>query len=212
MNSDQKEGYWLEREVEEGFRGPQVAGIDYSLNSPAVAICPIKIEAWDISYVSIGFFGKEHRSFYHSSGMEFFELQRKDWTTDVERYMANASPMAFLLERKFVVEAAIEGYAYGATGKVFQIGENTGCLKTIIKSRLLLESDIVAPTTIKRYATSSGRADKNQMYAAWLEETGIDLLNRFSPRAKKNIGSPVSDIVDAYYICKWKWHNVKKER
>lgn len=208
MNLEQEIDYWREGEEEEDFRGPQIAGIDYSLASPAIAIHPIKVWAWDPSRVQIVFFGKEFQVFFHKSGMEFIQVGRADWKNDVDRYIKNAAPLISRIERRFVVEGAIEGYAYGATGKVFQIGENAGCLKTLLYTRLLLAFDSVAPTIIKRYATGSGRADKTQMHEAFLSETGINLLNRFSPKGKKKkIDSPISDIVDAYYICKWKWHN-----
>lgn len=214
MNLEADRGYWHEGEEEEDFRGPQIVGIDYSLTSPAIAIHPIKVWAWDYSRAQIVFFGKEDQVFFHTkSGMEFVQIgRRSDWKNEVDRYIKNAAPLVQRIERRFVTDGAIEGYAYGATGKVFQIGENAGCLKTLLYSKLLLAFEIVAPTTIKKYATGSGRADKNQMYENWLQETDIDLLNRFSPNGKKKkIDSPISDIVDAYYICKWKWHEMKKE-
>jgi hypothetical protein len=39
------------------------------------------------------------------------------------------------------------------------------------------------------------------MHEAFLKETGIDLKSIMTPD-KKDITSPVSDVIDAYYICK----------
>ena len=42
---------------------------------------------------------------------------------------------------------------------------------------------------------------ENLMYETFVSETKIDLQEKLSPKSKQ-IGNPVSDIVDAYYICR----------
>jgi hypothetical protein len=42
------------------------------------------------------------------------------------------------------------------------------------------------------------------MFQAFVEETGVDLRFHMND-AKKDIGNPISDIVDAYYICKYNY-------
>ena len=61
--------------------------------------------------------------------------------------------------------AALEGYSYNSTGRVFELGEIGGVLKA-----LLYESGIsyvsVPPTVLKMFATGSGSASKDQMIKA----------------------------------------------
>ena len=61
--------------------------------------------------------------------------------------------------------------------------------------------EVVPPTTIKKFATGKGNADKTMMHKSFIEETGIDLKTTITPD-KKEVDNPVSDIVDSYYICK----------
>ena len=105
-------------------------------------------------------------------------------------------------------EVAIEGYAYGATGRVFNIAENTGILKYKLYNATI-PIEIIPPQAVKKLATGKGNADKKSMHSAWFKETGINLQGAISPK-KSVVDSPVSDVVDAYYICKCLWKNMQK--
>ena len=96
----------------------------------------------------------------------------------------------------------IEGYAFGAKGQVFNIGENTGILKLKLAEKVSNVIDVIAPSAIKKFATGKGNANKVLMYEAFVEETGDDLakLFEFDPYTGQ---SPVSDIIDSYYIAKY---------
>jgi Holliday junction resolvasome RuvABC endonuclease subunit len=83
---------------------------------------------------------------------------------------------------------------------VFHIAENTG----VLKYKLWEEAypvEIYAPTEVKKFATGKGNADKKSMYLSFRKETGID-INQLVSSDKNTISSPVTDIVDAYFICK----------
>jgi hypothetical protein len=54
---------------------------------------------------------------------------------------------------------------------------------------------------VKKFGCGKGNGDKTAMHEAFLKETGIDLKSIMTPD-KKDITSPVSDVIDAYYICK----------
>lgn len=102
----------------------------------------------------------------------------------------------------------IEDYAFAAKGKVFHIGENTG----IFKYRLWgskIEYKTVPPTQVKKFATGRGNANKEDMYAAFKAESRLDLQGILGV-ATDQIKSPVADIADAYYICKYGHHLVFK--
>ena len=90
----------------------------------------------------------------------------------------------------------IEDYSFGSHGKVFHIAENTGLLKYKLWD-IGLKFNTVAPKAVKKFATGNGNADKAKMYEAFVSDTGIQLEQHYG------VGSPVSDMVDAYYIAKY---------
>ena len=67
--------------------------------------------------------------------------------------------------------------------------------------------EVVNPSIVKKLATGKGNADKVSMHQAFVEETKHNLFNLITPN-RKGIGNPVSDIVDAYYICKSLYYDI----
>ena len=99
---------------------------------------------------------------------------------------------------ELIKEGYLENYSMGSTGRVFSIAENTG----ILKYNLYLQGNpiiLLPPSIIKKYATGKGNADKELMYEAFYNETKIDLQNILN----SSISNPLTDIVDAYFICKY---------
>jgi Holliday junction resolvasome RuvABC endonuclease subunit len=68
----------------------------------------------------------------------------------------------------------------------------------------------VAPTVIKKYATGKGNATKEKMYEAFVKDTFVDLHSIISPTTK--LGSPTTDIVDAWYIARYMIDKTEKEK
>lgn len=99
------------------------------------------------------------------------------------------------------VHIALEDYAMRAMGRVFTIGENTG----VLKNKLWGEGysfETYTPSEIKKYATGKGNANKDLMYKAFTERETIDLISIFGGRTSKGaIPAPVTDLVDAYFVC-----------
>ncbi len=97
----------------------------------------------------------------------------------------------------------LEGYAMGAKGQVFNIGENTGILKHYIQVIEGWELTTYAPSAVKKFATEKGNANKEKMYEHFIKETGLDLEKIFGFDINpEKINGPISDVVDAYYIAK----------
>jgi len=94
----------------------------------------------------------------------------------------------------------IEGYAFNAVGRVFQIAENTGVLKYRLWSNNL-NCITVPPTVIKKFATGKGNANKEAMQDSFISETGINLKDILQLTDKQ--WNPSSDIIDSYYVCKY---------
>lgn len=173
-----------------------IAGIDYSLNGPAV--CVFNGDNFTFNKCNIYFLTdvkKYAKTFINNLHGEIFE----DYNGDCERYDTISDWVLRICAG--VEQVAIEGYAYNATGRVFNIAENTGILKyKLYQQRIPVE--VVEPTHVKKYATEKGNADKEMMAGAFYMDTGIDLKNIISP-TKEKATSPVTDIVDSFYICKY---------
>lgn len=170
------------------------AGVDYSMSSPALCLGYDGAGPNDCLY----FIFCDKKKVMPPSNIVAFSYP--NWTTAEERFDKISSIFVEQILIYNVKTVAIEGYSYGSSGKIFEIAENCGVLKHKLW-RAGTQIEVYAPQSIKKKATGSGRADKEQMYAAWRNEGGIDLQDIFAPKATK-IGNPVSDIVDSYYIMK----------
>ena len=177
-----------------------IAGIDYSLTCPAICVFASYKDNEKFSFNACSvYFLTEVKRYTQTYRSNIFGQSFIDWETQEERYES----IADWAEEKTLPcdQIALEGYAYNATGRVFHIAENTGVLKyKLWKAGKPLE--VIPPTTIKQFATGKGNASKEAMYRDFVLETGVDLKTMITPR-KSKVESPVSDIVDSYYICKY---------
>ena len=179
-----------------------VAGIDYSLRCPAICVIP----PTDINNTVIPF---ENCHFYYLTTVQKDAIDQENihgsvlgvYSSDEERYESIADWAVEVLKKHQCQCVGIEGYAYNAsnTSSLTQLAENQGLLKYKLFQNNIAY-DIFAPSAIKKFATSKGNANKDLMFDAWLNDTGVDLQSVFSRDADGKIRSPVSDIVDAYYI------------
>ena len=183
----------------------RIAGIDYSLTSPAICV-------WKSTDDDDGFFNFDDCALY------YLEIPKRrgptphgilnihtdpypEWETEEERHeLLSKWTMSIITG----CEVFIEGYAFATSGTshVRSIAENTGLLKhKMYKVKQSFTS--VPPTVIKKYATGKGNANKEGMYEAFVDEllTPTDLKERLTPKATK-VKNPVSDLVDAYFIAK----------
>ena len=179
-----------------------IAGIDYSLCGPAICINNLMEK---FSFHSCQFFFltsvKKHARRVKSNiqGENFAK-----YNEEVERYETIAD---WALDKVMGCQSVgLEGYAYNATGKVFHIAENTG----VLKYKLFQNSkpvDIFPPSEVKKYSCGKGNGSKNDMYDAFFEETNVPLKSFFGLDGN-DVKSPISDIVDSYFVCKYLRHKV----
>lgn len=173
-----------------------IAGIDYSLNGPAICVfnTGYNFEFANCNFYFLSDIKKYSNTFLHNIHGENF----KAYNEESERYDSISDWVMGIVAG--IDQVSLEGYAYSAQGRVFNIAENTGILKyKLWQSRIPVE--VIPPSAVKKAFCGRGNGDKNAMYDAWLKETGIDLLAAVTPN-KQNSLSPVSDIVDSYAICK----------
>lgn len=135
-------------------------------------------------------------------------LEQPEWGSDEERYYKIAHAIVDYIKSKTDEKIVfIEDYSYGSKGNTFNIGEATGALKQL----LWLEGYEVyklAPTQIKKFATGKGNANKTAMYDHFVDKTNYDFNKTFYgpmhiEKGDKKIPSPISDIVDAYFILQY---------
>jgi hypothetical protein len=184
-----------------------IAGIDYSLCGPAVCLFRAN-STGKFSYSGCSFyFLTDNKRQSEIRTLNIFGERLSDWNNDQHRYETIADwAMDIVMGCAHV---ALEGYAYSASGKVFHIAENTGILKYKLY-QLSIPVTIIPPTEVKKFATGKGNADKNAMYDSWLKETGVDLKGLLTPKRQESV-SPVSDIVDSYYICKKMYESLPED-
>ena len=184
----------------------KIAGIDYSLTSPA--ICVYKEEDgryFDFDGCVFHYLFNTERQRQLAAGSGLSNLRADpypEWQTEEERHEKLAIWAYNLVQG--CEEVFLEGYAYATVGKshVRSVAENTGLLKhKMWKNKVLFNT--YPPTVIKKFATDKGNANKELMYEAFIAEllTPPNLTEILTPKSKKII-SPVSDIVDSYFIAK----------
>lgn len=183
-----------------------IAGIDYSLTGPCICVFN---GLGDFSFDNCSFFflsdtKKYNRDWFGNVTGESFS----QWNYEVERYESIADWATDIVLG--CDEVVIEDYAYGAKGRVFHIAENTGVLKYKLY-QMSIPTGVVSPTHVKKLATGKGNANKEAMHDAFVKETGVNLKAEISPD-KKDYTSPVSDIVDSYYICKYLYESIVSEQ
>lgn len=173
-----------------------VVGVDYSLTSPA--ICIHRGDEWHVRNCQFHFL--TDRPKLEGRNLQFNGMLKPLHTCEEQRH-DQLSQWAFdLISASNPSRVVIEGYAFGAAGRVFNLAENCGLLKhKLWKNKI--HFDVAAPTTIKKFATGKGNANKEKMQEAFIAETGIDVKNIMSLSEKQ--WNPSSDIIDAYFLAKY---------
>ena len=184
----------------------RIAGIDYSLTSPAICVWKstddrlFNFDDCALYYLEI----PKRRGPTPHGILNIHANPYPEWETEEERHeLLSKWTMSIITG----CEVFIEGYAFATSGTshVRSIAENTGLLKhKMYKVKQSFTS--VPPTVIKKYATGKGNANKEVMYDAFCAEilTPSDLKSRLTPKSTK-LRNPVTDIVDSYFICKYGW-------
>jgi len=188
-------------------------GIDYSLSSPGVCVntsdgefkyedCTFyfltNTKKYDATFcrpfvTNVRYIGTQHKPY--SSEPERYS-QIADWVIDIIKSQSQLM-IGKLWEKKPIIQ--IEDYSYGSTGRVFHIAENLGLLKYKLKMECGWDYTLLPPSVVKKFATDKGNANKELMLDAFEKDTGTNLAQVFDTTSI----SPVSDVADAYFICKY---------
>jgi len=109
------------------------------------------------------------------------------------------------------IDFLIEGYSFGSTGKLADIGEFTGLFKNqIIKTNNTYET--VPPTTWKKNIVGKGNSNKEAIINFCCEEFEIikNVINEMEKRnySKYTSTSPINDLCDSFCILKYFQKNI----
>jgi hypothetical protein len=188
----------------------KIVGIDYSISSPSICLYNgIIRDDWDINLCEFHFFSKKVKeiSIIDNYGLKFvvYPFIKRTSLSDIEYFMELAAwtidvvlPIDSYADSS-LPQIAMEGYSYSGKGMVFNLAENCGILKSQFFI-LGLDYTIVSPSEVKKFATGKGNVGKIVMEEQWDKDTGIDLKSILKIHSGM---SPLSDIIDSYYICSW---------
>jgi Holliday junction resolvasome RuvABC endonuclease subunit len=179
-----------------------VVGLDWSINSPG--LCISRGEKDDFSSYSIHF-NTPKKTLAKQFGSNIFGTLQSSYDNDMERFDNLSVWASSLIPDQSLV--AIEGYAMMANGRVFHIGENTGIIKHQLFKRGI-STIPVPPTELKKAVTGNGNATKEMMIDKFIKTTGVDIYKLFNTT---NAGSPVADVVDAYWLCYYLRSNLEDD-
>ena len=190
-------------------------GIDYSLSSPGICVNTSEEE---FRYEDCKFYYLTNTKKYEgtfkekmafgTSAVEYIGTPHRPYNSEPERYNNIANWAIDIIKlygdaktgiNRINPTIQIEDYSFGSTGRVFHIAENLGLLKYKLKIECGWEYTLIAPSVIKKFATDKGNANKEMMLGAFQEDTGVNLGELFDSSVK----SPITDVADAYFICKY---------
>ena len=170
----------------------KIVGIDYSMTCPALTIMV------DGGFVTTTHFlspTKRGEGSGRCGDLVWRGDPYPEYLSQEERFNAISSWASSLCGGADLV--VIEDYAMGAKGRVFHLGENCGLLKHKLWHNGL-RFVVIAPTALKKFATGKGNADKCAMVEAFRQRTDIDLSSAL--HGGRNCGSPISDVVDSWWL------------
>ncbi len=179
-----------------------IAGVDYSLTSPAC--CILNGDKIELHCVTT------KKQFVINYLVDPIHINTHLIDDKFSSFYARVNILTnlFLEILQFIPEIAFEDYSFGSKGRVFAIAENTGYLKQCLYNRGT-QLYLFAPTQIKKYATGKGNAKKDQMIEAFHQKFNIDLFDIFNINKQKSSIAPIPDIVDSYFVMEFLKNNLK---
>jgi hypothetical protein len=177
-----------------------IVGIDYSMTSPAMCFL-----GTDKTFSnSKHFFLTSKKRDLSVPLQNIFCDEHRLYTSEIERFSQTADFFINLLVSQSNTPIVyLEDYSLGSKGRVFAIAENTAILKYKLFERGI-RVHTVPPTVLKKFAFGKGNAKKEQMYEAYQKlGNNPDLVSFYHARKVTKIGSPISDIVDAFFLARY---------
>lgn len=181
-------------------------GIDYSISCPCVCVIHEDTVQWAFCMERLPVKWADKIDPFFTKKITVVQPGKSKVKNPVDRYRNIGLPlMGFLLKTlpdvlypESEITVGIEGYSMGSMGRYFDIAEHTGMFKYMLSNAGYTYKEI-APTSLKKFAADSGRADKVQMLEAFNREFGRDFIST----DRTTVGNPHSDIVDSFFLAKY---------
>ena len=179
-----------------------VAGIDYSIRCPAIVVLP---PTTDPSFI-IPF---NQCTAYYITNNKKYTIDEENihgtlmgaWEGAEDRYETIAEWAIDILNKHNIKSVGLEDYAFSRQQSSLTIlAENAGLLKYFLFKNGI-SYNLFSPSQIKKSAANKGNADKSLMKDAFYQDNpDYDIMSFFGKRETDTVISPISDIIDAYYI------------
>lgn len=157
----------------------------------------LHIIGFDQSYTSSGFCVMSE-----SNDVIDFGVYKSDKELDVYNRAISISDFIIELIKKYTpMQINLEGLAFGIRGDATRdlAGLLFVIVTTIRRNYPTIIIRIIAPTSLKKFATGSGKSDKKAMMAA----VPAEIMQRFMDKKLKK-SSGLTDVTDAYWLVKYK--------
>lgn len=154
-------------------------GIDQSLTSTGVCVMHSTDTGYEVVY---------------TGALSTSPTGLGDYADTIHRANETADKLVNIVDLYGVTHIAIEGLSFGSVGNATR---NLAMLFGIICTKLnITDPYTVAPTSLKKFATGNGKADKKLMLSSIIEHDGIlhAELDAMTIKAGKY------DIADAYWL------------
>lgn len=175
-------------------------GIDYSISCPSLCIYDDSLGA--LSHSTCKYYFQQHnvsdREVERRRDLKLDNIHpsvQYKWKDDHHRFFGLADWFLSILIQHRVEVVAMEDYALGAQGKVFNIAECTGVLKQFMMLTGI-KFYTFPPCYVKKTFTGKGNALKEDMGHEYKNKYGVDVSSLFEK--DEDWGSPISDIVDSH--------------
>lgn len=168
-----------------------IAGIDYSMTSPAICVFDTDKE---LKFENLLLFNLNDVKKYQGIHGNIDIRPIPKWTVPELRYRSLSDWAISILQEHKVECVQLEGYSMGSnSGLVFNIAENTSVLKQKMYD-LGIKVQTPSPSQVKKNFTGKGNANKQAMCEEFIRRFGVkmqDILNGVE------FGAPENDLVDS---------------
>lgn len=175
-------------------------GIDYSITCPSLCIYDDSLGAFSHNTCKYYFqqYNVSDREIERRRELKLENIYpsvQYKWKDDYHRFFGLADWFLSILIQYRVEVVAMEDYALGAHGKVFNIAECTSFLKNFMMLTGI-KFYTFPPCYVKKTFTGKGNAVKEDMGAEYKKKYGVDVSSLLEKQ--DDWASPISDIVDSH--------------
>lgn len=174
----------------------RILGLDLSITSPGFCIMDID-DNYEVVEINLHGFTKTDKWVFDGEGLIIHKFP-----ADYDKHPPHYRPfLVYDIVKPYLKDIdyiAVEDYAFGAKGKVFDIAECSGALKNIFYTQNIPMKKF-PPMTVKTCATGNGGADKVLMGMAFKQRVPNKLIPEHFFKLKE-YSSPASDLIDAFFM------------